>query len=76
MTIALACLSFSVHIIADVLGGRGPDGHQWPISLLQPFSDSCVLTWSGQWQLNAWPNFAVTACLLGLMFYLAWRRGE
>jgi hypothetical protein len=33
------------------------------------------LTWSGQWQLNAWPNFAITGALLALMFYLAWRRG-
>jgi hypothetical protein len=30
---------------------------------------------SGQWQLNAWPNFVITGILLIAMFYLAWKRG-
>jgi len=33
------------------------------------------ITWSGQWQLNAWPNFLITGTALALTFYLAWRRG-
>ena len=74
-TLALVAVSFMVHIFADVVGGRGPEGYQWPMSFLQPFSDSCVLVWDGQWQLNAWPNFAITVALISLAFYLAWRRG-
>jgi len=33
------------------------------------------LTWSGQWALNAWPNFVVTAVLIGIAFILARKRG-
>ncbi len=72
---ALAFLSFHLHIIGDIVGGRGPDGDQWPISFLTPFSDALQLSWSGQWELNAWPNFALTIVLLVLTFYLAHRRG-
>ena len=74
MCLSLAVVSFMTHLAADVLGGRGPDGYQWPISVLEPFSDTCVLTWSGQWELNAWPNFVITGVLLCLTFFLAWRR--
>jgi len=70
----LAFLSFHLHIIGDIVGGRGPDGDQWPISFLTPFSDALQLSWSGQWELNAWPNFALTIVLLVLTFYLAHRR--
>ena len=75
LTLALVAISFTVHILADVVGGRGPEGYQWPMSVLQPFSDSLVLTWEGQWMLNAWPNFVITGVLLCVAFYLAWRRG-
>jgi membrane-bound metal-dependent hydrolase YbcI (DUF457 family) len=71
----LAFLSFHLHLFCDVLGARGPDGHQWPIPYLKPFSDAWEITWSGQWALNAWPNFAITGALLIATFYLAWRRG-
>ena len=54
---------------------RHPDGDQWPISYLIPFSNALQLSWSGQWELNAWPNFAQTIALLGLTFHLAYRRG-
>lgn len=33
-------------------------------------------TWSGQWELNAWPNFIVTIVLLIITFYFAWKRGH
>jgi len=74
-TAALACLSFHLHLLGDLIGARGPDGHQWPIPYLLPFSRAWELTWTGQWGLNAWPNFAITGLLLGTTFYLAWRRG-
>jgi inner membrane protein len=71
----LALLSFHVHLFEDVLGSRGPDGYQWPIPYLQPFSSSFELAWRGQWGLNAWPNVAISSALLFLTLWLAWRRG-
>ena len=58
-----------------MIGARGPDSHQWPIPYLLPFSNTWQWTWSGQWALNAWPNFFITVIALALAFYLAWRRG-
>jgi hypothetical protein len=57
------------------VGSRGPDGFQWPVPYLLPFSDAWQLTWSGQWALNGWPNFALTIALIALALRLAWRRG-
>jgi inner membrane protein len=71
----LALLSFHVHLLEDVLGARGPDGYQWPIPYLLPFSSSVQLSWRGQWALNAWPNVVITMALLLVTFWLAWRRG-
>lgn len=67
--------SFHLHLIADIAGARGPDNDQWPIPYLMPFSDLWQFSWSGQWELNAWPNFMITILLLATCFYLAWRRG-
>ena len=74
-TAALAFLTFHLHLLGDLVGARGPDGHQWPLPYLLPFSDAWQLTWSGQWGLNDWRNFALTGALLAMTFYLAWRRG-
>ena len=74
-TAALCLLGVQLHLFEDLLGSRGPDGDQWPIPYLAPFSSRVNLTWHGQWALNAWPNFVITLALLGLTFYLAWRRG-
>ena len=71
----LCFLGFHLHLICDLLGGRGPDGHQWPIHYLAPFSKVWEWAWSGQWQLNAWPNFAVTIAALAVTFLLAYKRG-
>jgi inner membrane protein len=71
----LALLSFHLHLVEDILGSRGPDGYQWPIPYLAPFSSSFQLVWRGQWGLNAWPNVAITLLLLLITFWLAWRRG-
>ncbi len=54
----LAAISFHLHLLADLVGARGPDGYQWPLPYLLPFSDAWQWTWTGQWELNAWPNFA------------------
>lgn len=72
---AAAFLAFHLHLLGDLVGSRGPDGYEWPIPYLYPFSDGPQLTWSGQWALNAWPNILFTMILLGVTFVLAWRRG-
>ena len=74
-TTVLAAVSFHLHLLCDILGARGPDGYQWPIPYLLPFSHRLDITWSGQWALNAWPNFAITLALLVTTFYFAWKRG-
>jgi len=74
-TAVLVFLSFHLHLLADLVGARGPDGDQWPIPYLLPFSDRWQLTWSHQWALNAWPNVVITATLIVLAIVLAWRRG-
>ena len=74
-TSLLALLSFHVHLFEDVLGSRGPDGYQWPVSYLAPFSSSLQLVWRGQWGLNAWPNVLIAIMLLLVTLWLAWRRG-
>ncbi len=70
-----ALLSFHLHLLEDLIGSRGPEGYQWPIPYLAPFSRAAQLAWSGQWQLNAWPNFLITTLLLAVTLYLAWRKG-
>jgi hypothetical protein len=75
LTALLAFCSFHLHLLGDLLSGRGPDGIIWTISYLYPAYPDFIVSWSGQWELNAWPNVAVTALLLLLTFYLAWKRG-
>jgi inner membrane protein len=71
----LALISFHLHLFEDVLGSRGPDGYQWPIPYLQPFSSALQFAWHGEWGLNAWPNVVITIALLSMTLWLAWRRG-
>ena len=70
-----AWVSFHVHLIEDMMGSRGPDGYQWPIPYLKPFSDTLQLSWAGQWRLDAWQNIVITLVLLTMTLWLAWRRG-
>lgn len=75
MSAFLVLLVFHLHLIGDLVGAKGPDGYQWPIPYLLPFSDRWQWVWDGQWELNAWPNMMLTALLLAVTFYLAWKRG-
>lgn len=75
VTAALSCVTYHLHVLGDIVGARGPDGYQWPIPYLMPFSDAWQIEWSYQWELNAWPNFLITGLGLSATFYLAWRRG-
>jgi hypothetical protein len=74
LTALLALLSFHLHLLEDVLGSRGPDGYQWPIPYLKPFSPVQIV-WHGQWALNAWPNAVITAGLILISLWLARQRG-
>ena len=76
MTGFLALLAFHLHLLGDLVGSRGPDGYQWPIPYLLPFSTDWNLTWQYQWELDAWPNILVTLLLLGVTLYLSWKRGH
>lgn len=71
----LAFLSFHLHLFEDVIGSRGPDGYQWPISYFAPFLPSAQILWPGQWALNAWPNIVLTILLLLITLWLARQRG-
>jgi hypothetical protein len=56
-------LSLHVHLVADLVSGRGPDGSQWPVIYGWPLS-AYEWEWSGQWPLAAWPNTALFLVLL------------
>lgn len=74
-TAGLALALFHLHLFCDLIGSRGPDGHQWPIPYLQPFSSSPELVWSGQWALDAWPNVLLTVILLVDLLRQSYRLG-
>ena len=71
----LACLTFHLHLLCDVIGSRGVDNYQWPVPYLLPFSNAWQWAWSGQWELSAWPNRAIGAGCFALTLWLAWLRG-
>ena len=75
MTVLLALAAFHLHLLGDLVGSKGPEGYQWPIPYLLPFSDRWQITWNGQWELNAWPNILLTAIFLVVTIYLACKRG-
>ena len=75
ITALLAGISFHLHLLGDLLGSRGPDGDQWPIPYLLPFSRDWQWIWEGQWVLNSWQNLLITIMVMGTSFYLAWKSG-
>lgn len=58
-----AFIIFHFHLLCDLAGAKGPDGFQWPIYYFYPLSDKGY-TWSGQWEINAWPNLVFTIFLI------------
>lgn len=74
LVFVLSFLVVHLHFLFDVLGSRGPDGYQWPIVYLYPFSAQYEWVWSGQWELSAWPNIAIALSMLIVAAYLGWRR--
>lgn len=73
LTAFLVFISFHLHLLCDLIGARGPDGDQWPIPYLKPFSNSIQLTWHDQWALNAWQNFVITGIFLLSTLWIAWK---
>ena len=73
LTAFLVFVSFHLHLLCDLIGARGPDGDQWPIPYLKPFSNSIQLAWHGQWALNAWQNFVITGIFLLSTLWIAWK---
>jgi inner membrane protein len=76
LTAILVFISFHLHLLCDLIGARGPDGDQWPIPYLKPFSNSIQLTWHGQWALNAWQNFVITGLMLAATLWIAQEYGS
>jgi inner membrane protein len=76
LTALLVFISFHLHLLCDLIGARGPDGDQWPIPYLKPFSNTLQLTWHGQWALNAWQNFVITGLFLVATFWIGWKYGS
>jgi hypothetical protein len=75
LTAVLGFFSFHLHLLEDILSGRGPDGTIWLISYFYPVYPDFLVSWSGQWELNAWPNFAITGAMIAAALFLAVRRG-
>jgi hypothetical protein len=73
LTALLVFISFHLHLLCDLVGARGPDGYQWPIPYIQPFSNTVQLAWQGQWALNGWQNIILTLLLLLATLWLAWK---
>jgi inner membrane protein len=75
-TAAMAFAVVHLHLLCDLVGSRGPDPADiWPLPYLAPLSSRLTLAWSGQWQLNAWPNLLLSIALLFLTLLRAWHRG-
>jgi inner membrane protein len=66
---------FHLHLLCDLIGARGPEGYQWPIPYLFPFSSAVQLTWKYQWSLNGWQNFVITILMCGMVFIISWKKG-
>ena len=74
MSLSLFC--FHLHLLCDIVGAKGPDGYQWPIPYLLPFSNDIQFVWKYQWAINAWPNVVITIAALVITFYYAWKHGH
>ncbi len=75
-TAALFCAAFHLHLVCDVVGSGGPDGSNWDIPYLYPFTEAHRWMWSGQWRLDGWQNIAITVALLAATVAIAARRGR
>lgn len=75
LTAFIFLIVFHIHLLCDLIGARGPEGYQWPIPYLFPFSSGMQLTWKYQWALNGWQNSVITIVMLGVVFIISHRKG-
>ena len=75
LLLGLLLASFHLHLLADLAGSGGPDGSNWGIPYLAPFSLR-ELSWTGQWSLASWQNVGLTVLLLIASALLGKRRGR
>jgi len=69
-TFVLSFILVHVHILFDIMGSKSADGYQWPVYYLYPLNSEYGITWTGQWELNAWQNQVVMLfLLLGCIYY-------
>lgn len=60
----LTLVATHLHLLADLLGSKGPDDYIWPIYYWSPFSETLQLSWTQQWPLNGWQNMVILLALL------------
>ena len=75
LTFALVLTAFHLHILGDLIGGRGAEGETWPLAYFWPFTEAITLDNPWMWALNAWPNILITIIAMAVTFTLAVRRG-
>ena len=73
--LGLLVASFHLHLLCDLVGSGGPDGSNWGIPYLSPFSPR-EFAWAGQWALASWQNVSLTVLLLAASVVLSKRRGR
>ncbi len=76
-TALLALAVFHLHLLADLVGSRGPSpGDLWPVYYLGPLSHRPMWVWSGQWALDGWPNRLISVALFAGCLGLAVQQGH
>ena len=76
MVFALGLVVVHLHFVCDLLGSRGPAlTDLWSVPYLAPFSPRWTWLWHGQWRLDGWQNFVITAALLAITLWRAVRNG-
>jgi inner membrane protein len=69
----------SVEFSPSSVGGLGGIARTGWVSMAYSLSSAILFVAAagvgGQWGLNSWPNVAITAVLLAITLWLAWRRG-
>ncbi len=73
----MALAVFHVHLFCDLIGSRGPSPSDlWPIYYLAPWTKTPMWVWSGQWQLDGWPNRLISVVLMFACLVLPLRLGH
>ncbi len=75
-TMFLSMATFHIHLLCDVIGARGPDGYQWPIPYLNPFSSGLQLKINWQWELTGWQNLVISIVAIIWIFYRTKKYGR